>query len=77
MIGRKSIFTDVKISDNLVRIQANKNHGICDVVLGTKSDSKFIPTRRLSKVLSVFQGRQYDDPEVFNYLIHVLSKTLV
>lgn len=96
-IGRKSIVTEVVIhnlsnpaSPFVVKVQANKNHGICDIVQGTKlpqevidektkkkkTAMKYFPVRRLGEVLSAFQGRQYDDPDVFEYLEDVLSETL-
>ena len=37
---------------------------------------RFFPVRRVGEVLSTFQGRQYDDPNVFEHLEDVLSETL-
>lgn len=99
-IGRKSIVTEITIlnqsnpaSPFVVKVQANKNHGICDIVVGSripqeivdektkkkKTIMKFFPVRRAGDVLSSFQGRQYDDPEVFELLegaLHVSLNTL-
>lgn len=77
----------------VVKVQANKNHGICDIVVGSRTPQeivdektkkkktimKFFPIRRAGDVLSSFQGRQYDDPEVFELLeeaLHVSLNTL-
>lgn len=96
-IGRKSIVVEVVIPNHsnpaspfVVKVQANKNHGICDIIQGTKGPwevvdaktqkkktiMKFFFTRRVGEVLSTFQGRQYDDPEVFEHLKNVLCETL-
>lgn len=99
-IGRKSIVTEITIlnqsnpaSPFVVRVQTNKNHGICDIVVGSripqeivdektkkkKTIMKFFPVRRMDKVFSSFQGRQYDDSEVFELLenaLHVSLNTL-
>lgn len=74
----------------IVKVQANKNHGICNIIQGTKIpqeivDSKtkkkktvmkFFPVCHLGSVLSTFQGRQYDDPIVFEALERALNVTL-
>ena len=74
----------------VVKVQANKNHGICDIIQGTripqevvnaktqkkKTIMKFFPVRRVSKVLSTFQGRQYDNPAVFEMLKNALNLEL-
>lgn len=99
-IGRKSIVTEITIlnqsnpaSPYVVKVQANKNHGICDIIQGTrlpqevidektkkkKTIMKFFPVRRVDKVLSSFQGRQYNDPKVFELLedaLHISLNTL-
>lgn len=96
-MGRKSIVTEIVIQNQsnpalpyIVRVQANKNHGICDIIVGSKIPQeivdkktekkktimKFFFTRRLGEVLSAFQGRQYDDADVFNHLENVLTETL-
>lgn len=99
-IGRKSIVTEITIlnqsnpqSPFVVRVQANKNRGICDIVVGSRVSQKivdektkkkrtimkFSPIRRAGDVLSSFQGRQYEDPEVFKLLegaLHVSLNTL-
>ena len=90
-IGRKSIFKNVSI-ENLngekpyrVRVQANKNYGICDLVLCDKivdrSDKKKIRTyykviRRLPEPLSEFQGRQINDELTMEHLQNVLFELL-
>lgn len=94
-IGRKSIVTEVVISNHSnpavpFVVQANKHHGICDIIQGIrlpqevvdektkkkKTVMRFFPVRRVGEVLSTFQGRQYDDPNVFKHLEDVLSETL-
>lgn len=74
----------------VVKVQANKNHGICDIIQGTKVPQevidpktqkkktvmKFFPVRRMDKVFSTFQGRQYDDPNVFEQLEVALDSSL-
>lgn len=99
-IGRKSIVVETVIPNYsnpatpfVVKVQANKNHGICDIVVGSKIPQekvdektkkkktvmKFFPIHRIGDVLSSFQGRQYDDPEVFELLgraLHVSLNTL-
>ena len=96
-IGRKSIVTEVVIPNHsnpavpfVVKVQANKHHGICDIIQGPrlpqevvdektkkkKTVMRFFPVRRVGEVLSTFQGRQYDDPNVFEHLEDVLSETL-
>ena len=94
-IGRKSIVTEVVIPNHSnpavpFVVQANKHHGIYDIIQGTrlpqevvdektkkkKTVMRFFPVRRVGEVLSTFQGRQYDDPNVFEHLEDVLSETL-
>lgn len=94
-IGRKSIVTEVVIPNHSnpavpFMVQANKHHGICDIIQGIrlpqevvdektkkkKTVMRFFPVRRVGEVLSTFQGRQYDDPNVFKHLEDVLSETL-
>ena len=74
----------------VVKVQANKNHGICDIIQGSKLPQevidaktqkkktimKFFPVCRVDKVLSTFQGRQYDSPDVFEQLKVALDNTL-
>lgn len=74
----------------IVKVQANKNHSICNIIQGTeipqeivdsktkkkKTIMKFFPVCRLGDVLSTFQGRQYDDPQVFEALEDNLHLTL-
>lgn len=97
MQGRKSIVAEVVIPNHLkpnapfvVKVQANKNHGICNIIQGSKLPQevidaktqkkktvmKFFPVRRMDKVLSAFQGRQYDDPNVFKQLEVALDNSL-
>lgn len=103
-IGRKSLVVKLSIHNNenpespfKVRVQANKHHGICDIILykgttkevsheyasadGKKRTKKEVKTfykfdRRLSELVSEFQGRQYDDSNVMTYLIEVITKNL-
>lgn len=56
-------------------IQANKNHGICNIVSIDRLNNKL---HRMSETLSHFQGRQYDDPNILfkieNYIReHILQ----
>ena len=102
-IGRKSLATVLTIQNcdtksyYKVQVQANKNHGICDIILceevtkevthefngpdGKKHSKKktriyLMPVRRLSEVISDFQGRQYDDPITMEHLVNVLTQVL-
>lgn len=95
MTGRKSIFIYLTIKNEenpaspfTVKVQANKNHGICDVIVGTKvpqdivKDGKkrtimvFSPSYRETSVLSSMQGRQFNDPYVLEHLENILTETL-
>ncbi len=97
MLGRKSIVTEIVIVNQLnpsvphvVKVQANKNHGICDIIVGRKvpqeiidektkkkrTITKFFPICRAGDVFSTFQGRQYDDPDVFEALEDALYSSL-
>ena len=74
----------------VVKVQANKNHGICNITVGhrvpqetvdEKTKKKrtimtFFPTGKVGDVLSSFQGRQYDDPVVFESLENALYVSL-
>lgn len=103
-IGRKSRVVELSIHDNenpkspyKVQVQANKHHGICDIILckeftkkvtheftgpdGKKRTKKklksfYKPVRRLSELVSEFQGRQYDDNDVMEHLSNVLTQIL-
>lgn len=97
MVGSKSIIRKISIP-NLsepskpfaIRVQANKNYGICDIILGTiikqkvrdrkTGKDKFVPKfffiRRLLELLNEFQGRQYNDPSVMIHLENVAFETL-
>lgn len=77
-LGRKSIARKLEIPNNkdskkhhVVLVQANKNHGICDILLVTESNKK-----RIAEVLSIFQGRQFDDTDIIGHLWDVLNETL-
>lgn len=87
MIGKNSIVLGIVIPNKAmpskpfaISVHANKNHGICDVVLVTRVVTKtngkktvsYVPVRRVTEVLSEFQGRQYDDPYVHEHLKNVL-----
>ena len=58
-------FTELSINGIKVFVKANKNHGICDITLQDGSRAN---------VLSEFQGRQYDDPNVIEHLENVLCQ---
>lgn len=96
-LGRKSIVVEIVISNRtnpenpfIVKVQANKNYGICNVIQGTKylkevvdqktqqkkTIMKFSFVRRLDSILSTFQGRQINDAAVFEHLNNVLNETL-
>lgn len=74
----------------VVKVQANKNHGICNITVGRRVpqevvDEKtkkkrtimtFFPIGKVGDVLSSFQGRQYDDPVVFESLENALYASL-
>lgn len=96
-VGRKSIVVETVIPNHsnpvahfVVKVQANRNHGICDIVVRSripqevidekakkkKTIMKSLPIRRVVDVLSSFQGRQYDDPEVFKLLEDALYISL-
>ena len=74
----------------VVKVQANKNHGICNIIVGhrvpqetidEKTKKKrtimtFFPIGKVGDVLSSFQGRQYDDPVVFESLENALYVSL-
>ena len=74
----------------VVKVQANKNHGICNITVGRRVpqevvDEKtkkkrtimtFFPIGKVGDVLSSFQGRQYDDPVVFESLENALYVSL-
>lgn len=82
-IGRKSITRDLRINvtdpqlPNIIRVQANKNFGICDIVAGQivsqpykdergrkRTKNQFCPMTRMTELLSTFQGRQINDEVV-------------
>lgn len=103
-IGRKSRVVELSIHNNenpkspyKVQVQANKHHGICDIILcqevskevthefvgpngkkrtKTKTKTFYQPVRRLSELVSEFQGRQYDDQDIMAHLANVLNQTL-
>lgn len=104
VIGRKSRVVELSIHNNenpkspyKVKVQSNKNHGICDIILckesteevtveftgvdGKKRTKKklktfYKPIRRLSELISEFQGRQYDDQDNMIHLSNVLTQIL-
>lgn len=71
-------------------VQANKNLGICDIIKGTripqevtdpktkkkKTIMKFFEVGRVSEVLTDFQGRQINDPDIISALESKLHTTL-
>lgn len=77
-LGRKSIVTEFQVPCEAlekrvtVLVQANKNYGICDIILVTSPEDKV----RLADVLSVFQGRQINDSNVAEHLWNVLNETI-
>lgn len=98
-IGRKSRVVELSIHNNenpkspfKVKVQANKHHGICDIILceevskeittiegkkkGKKMQIFYKPVRRLLELISEFQGRQYDDQDTRIHLTNVLTEVL-
>lgn len=96
-LGRKSILTQVVIPNQanptspfIIGVQANKNHGICDLFLGhytpkevinpktkkKKTIKVFVPDSRMDSILSYFQGRQYDSIYTQERLKNVLTEIL-
>lgn len=78
-LGRKSIARKLEIPSNkdqkklhVVLVQANKNYGICDVLLVTEPGKKV----RMAEVLSIFQGKQFNDLDVVEHLWNVLNEIL-
>lgn len=97
MFGNKSKLTklivpnlEVPNQPHIVMVQANKNNGICDIVLGNMvpeerinpktgkktTFKKFAPSRRVNEIFTDFQGRQYDDPYVIEHLVNILKVIL-
>lgn len=81
MVGRNSIVKKFVIKNESnprepfwVFVQANKNHGICEIVLSEKNK----PVVRLQNALTKFQGNQYDSKitqeKLVNYLSEILNK---
>lgn len=60
-LGVNSIVKTIKIKKEVVKVQANKNYGICDM------------EPRYESIFTDFQGRQINDPEVFRTLINTLK----
>lgn len=63
-LGTRSITRNIKIKGQLIKVQANKNYGICD--MEPKYDSIFTD----------FQGQQINDPQVFHNLINTLKQVV-
>lgn len=79
MVGRKSIVKKLLITNVInpgkpywVFVQANKNHGICDIVFSEKDK----PVVRLVDVLTKFQGQQFDSEVVQECLENALYNVL-
>lgn len=75
MLGRKSIVFELTIpGPKYIKVQANRNYGICDIVTGYYNEKKrFVVTKRLSDILTHFQGRQINDSYVMLHLKNVLT----
>ena len=79
MLGRKSIVFELTIpGPKYIKVQANRNYGICDIVTGyytynEKKQKRFVVTKRLSDILTHFQGRQINDSYVMLHLKNVLT----
>lgn len=88
--GRNSIVKFIKVPHHnsavpfIVKVHANKNYGICNIelcekskeMIGKKTVTVFTPIRRISEVISEFQGRQYNAENVMIHLYNVLSELL-
>lgn len=75
--GRKSNVKKLEIANSknpqkpiVVLVQGNKNYGICDILLVTESGKKV----RMTEILSVFQGRQFNDEYTMEHLYNVLDE---
>lgn len=96
-IGRKSKVVELSIHNYKVKVQANKNYGIYDIILCEKTTKEvsieitepngkkrtvkkmktfYKPIRRITEVLSEFQGRQYNDSDTMLHLSNVLTEIL-
>lgn len=80
-IGRNSLVRYVVVDGTkfVLRVQANKHHGICDIILGTFETNKhkgFTPIRRMNELVSSFQGRQFDDEYVIDHLVNISYELL-
>ena len=80
MLGRKSISLELTAKKpNCIKVQANRNYGICDTLVGhyvynEKKQKRFVIVKRLSDILSHFQGRQINDSYVITHLKNVLTE---
>lgn len=82
-IGRKSIGRSRRFDNKkepqtplVVFVQADKCNRICDVHMGIFSEGHYIPQRRLPATFSRFQGQQYDDNEIIEYLYEAAEEEL-
>lgn len=78
-LGHKSLVKKLKINNlkdpkkpHTILVQANKHYGICDILHCVEPGKKV----RVSSVLSVFQGRQYNDEYIMEHLSNVLYEIL-
>lgn len=69
-IGRKSITKTVKVAGVNILIHADKNYRVCDIY--TLEDKK--QAKRLTGVLSVVQGRQYNSLETIERIINLTKE---
>lgn len=75
-LGRKSNVKKLEVPCEALKkrltvlVQANKNYGICDILLVTEPGKKV----RMTEVLSVFQGRQFNDEYIMEHLYNVLDE---
>ena len=79
MLGRKSIVLELTAKKpNHIKVQANRNYDICHILVGhyvynEKKQKRFVVTKRLSDILTHFQGRQINDSYVMLHLKNVLT----
>ena len=90
MLGRRAIYSEYlfthpkSTSKQLALIvQANKHYGICKIIVAEVKEVKddaaieLKPIPQLgSKLLSDFQGRQFNDGDVYEHLVDTLIETL-
>lgn len=83
MIGTKSNVFNLKVVDkfknvHFLKLQANKNYGLCDVISEFKkkyNEASYNEAFR-SAILNEFQGRQLNDPIVIQEITNLANDLL-